>query len=142
MARESRSAVVIRRGPSRHVATIGWDLAHDRFKLGQWMYGRIYERRSDLSPDGEHLLYFAMNGRWHSEAKGSWTALSRAPYVKALTLWAKGDCWHGGGLFLSSKAYWLNDGYGHDLVRDDTPAGQRAHGASAGFADVGMGRSG
>ena len=99
---------------------IGWDRATDRFKVGQWLYGRIYERRCDLSPDGRHLIYFAMNGRWHSEAKGAWTGVSRAPYVKALTLLAKGDCWHGGGLFLSSKEYWLNDGYGHQVLHDDS----------------------
>lgn len=120
LARDARSAVVIRRGPARHVATIGWDRARDRFSVGQWMYGRIYERRCDLSPDGQHLIYFAMNGRWHSQAKGSWTALSRAPYLKALTLWAKGDCWLGGGLFLSKKDYWLNDGPPHTLLRDES----------------------
>jgi hypothetical protein len=77
------------------------------------MRGRIYERRSDLSPDGKHFLYFAMNGRKHSKTKGSWTAISRVPYLKAITLLAKGDCWHGGGLFLSDSEFWLNDGYGH-----------------------------
>jgi hypothetical protein len=82
------------------------------------MRGRIYERRSDLSPDGKHFIYFAMNGRWSSEAKGSWTAIARAPYVKAVALYAKGDCWHGGGLFTADKQYWLNDGYGHTLIRD------------------------
>lgn len=56
-----------------------------------------------------------MNGRWDSKAKGAWTAISKAPYLRALTLYAKGDCWHGGGLFRSSHEYWLNDGYGHEL---------------------------
>jgi hypothetical protein len=83
------------------------------------LYGRIYERRSDLSPDGQHLIYFAMNGRWQSEAKGAWTAISRAPWLTALSLFAKGDCWHGGGLFLSSREYWLNDGCGHIVRRDN-----------------------
>ncbi len=59
------------------------------------------------------MIYFAMNGKWHSEAGGSWTAISRAPYLKAVGLWAKGDCWHGGGLFLTNKTYWINNGYGH-----------------------------
>jgi len=120
LARAARTAVVIRRGPSRHVAVIGWNLDTNRFTLGQWMYGRIYERRCDLSPDGKHFLYFAMNGRWGTRVKGSWSAISRAPYLKAMALWAKGDCWHGGGLFLSAKKYWLNDGYGHEPLQDDT----------------------
>ena len=75
------------------------------------MRGRIYERRSDLSPNGKHLIYFAMNGRWQSETKGSWTAISRVPYLKAITLLGKGDCWNGGGLFLSDRDYWLNGGH-------------------------------
>jgi len=98
---------------------IGWDRKTDKFKLAQWLYGRIYERRSDLAPDGKHLIYFAMNGRWESSVKGSWTAISRAPYLKAVSLFAKGDCWHGGGLFLSSSEYWLNDGYGHEVREED-----------------------
>jgi hypothetical protein len=82
MAREASMAVVIRRGPSRHTAVVGWDRSCDRFELGQWLYGRIYERRCDLSPDGKHFVYFAMNGRWVGPAKGAWTGLlpvSRTP---------------------------------------------------------------
>lgn len=119
LARESPAAVVIRRGPSRHTAVVGWDRTDDRFAVGQWFYGRIYERRCDLSPDGRHLIYFAMDGRWTSPMRGSWTAISRAPYLKALTLYSKGDCWNGGGLFLSSRDYWLNGGCGHRIERDD-----------------------
>jgi hypothetical protein len=118
LARNAPTAVVIRRGPARHVAAIGWDRTTDEFRVGQWLYGRIYERRCDLSPDGQPLLYFAMNGRWQSKAKGSWTGISRAPYLKALTLFAKGDCWNGGGLFLSSREYWLNGGDGHEVLQD------------------------
>jgi hypothetical protein len=120
LARDAPNAVVIRRGPARHVAVIGWDRRRDRFQMGQWLYGRIYEQRCDLSPDGRHLIYFAMNGRWNSRVKGSWTAISRAPYLKALTLWAKGDCWQGGGLFLSANKYWLNGGGMHQLLQDDS----------------------
>lgn len=51
-----------------------------------------------------------MNGRWDSEVLGSWTAISRAPYIKAIGLWPKGDCWNGGGLFISNETFWLNGG--------------------------------
>lgn len=119
LARDAKTAVVFRRGPSRYTATIGWDRETDRFRVGQWLYGRIYERRADLSPDGRHLIYFAMNGRWSSAVKGSWTAISRAPYLKAVSLYAKGDCWHGGGLFISRNEFWLNDGYGHETHEED-----------------------
>ena len=117
LARDKPVAVVFRRGPSKLVSTFLWQRNRDAFKIGQWLKGRIYERRSDLSPDGRHLIYFAMNGRWHSSTRGSWTAVSRAPYFKALDLYAKGDCWDGGGLFLSNERYWLNDQRATD---DDT----------------------
>ena len=85
LARDAPTAVVIRRGPTRHTAVVGWNRRDDSFKSGQWLYGRIYERRSDLAPDGRHLIYFAMNGRWTSSAKGAWTAISRAPYPVSYT---------------------------------------------------------
>jgi len=122
MAREARSAVVIRRGPSKKTALIGWDRRRDKFEVGQWFNGRIDERRSDLSPDGSYLIYFAITGKWGTESQGSYTAISRAPYLKAETLLAKGDTWHGGGLFVSEREYWLNDGYGHKIVRDESKA--------------------
>jgi hypothetical protein len=118
LARDASVGIVIRRGPSRRVCTVRWDQKTDLFELGQWFRGRIYERRCDLSPDGKYLIYFAMNGRWESETKGAWTAISRAPYLKAITLLGKGDCWHGGGLFTGKKAFWVNDGHGHTSLHE------------------------
>jgi hypothetical protein len=92
------------------VCTIGWDLKRDKFELGQWLRGRIYERRADLSPDGRYLIYFAMNGRWQSVAKGAWTAISKTPWLKAELLFPWGTTYGGGGLFTSNKKYWLNGG--------------------------------
>lgn len=117
-AHEAPVSVIFRRGPSKHVCTILWDRQNDTFLLGQWLKGRIYERRSDISPDGKYLIYFAMNGKWDSDTKGSWTAISKAPHLKAIALFAKGDCWNGGGLFTGNRTYWLNNGYGHEELRN------------------------
>lgn len=163
LARNGDSAVVFRRGPSNKVATIAWDRNTDAFTVGQWLRGRIYEYRCDLSPDGKYLLYFAAKyGRanpvnaqieelvqkqigepdWRSESQldayfqkretlekkirktyavkldrmrrspdytdASWTAISRAPYLKALDLWFNGSGWNGGGWFIDAKQVWLN----------------------------------
>ncbi len=110
-------SVIFRRGPSFSTCTILWDREKEKFALGQRLHGRIYSRRSDLSPDGKYMIYFAMNGRWHGQAKGAWTAVSKAPYLKALALYAKGDCWNGGGLFTGPRTYWLNDGRGHEQLQ-------------------------
>ena len=190
LAREAPKAVIFRRGPSGRVCTLGWDLETDTFTMGQWLKGRIYEYRSDLSPDGELMIYFATDFRrpdtirayaekLREEAFGpapkpaglpalspgdakallekpgafdaflddaleqsrsggdayeeqlreirrmksdeldrfaatpeasapSWTAISRAPYLKALDLWFNGTAWNGGGLFMDNRNVWLN----------------------------------
>ncbi len=110
LARKAPVVAVLRRGPSKQVALLEWNLAKDTVKLGQWLKGRIYERRCDLSPDGTHFIYFAMDGRWQGPLGGSWTAVSRMPYLRALHLYAWGPCWNGGGLFIDDKRYWLNGG--------------------------------
>jgi hypothetical protein len=60
---------VFRRGPVNAVCTVGWNRKTDEFQLGQWLRGRIYERRADLSPDGRHLIYFARGGRRHPSVR-------------------------------------------------------------------------
>ncbi len=118
LSRDKDRGLIVRRGPARAVATVDWDRRRDTFRVGQWLRGRIYERRCDLSHDGKYLIYFAMNGHWGSESRGAWTAISHAPYLKALVMLPKGDCWHGGGLFTRGNRYWLNDGYGHQVLHD------------------------
>ena len=118
LASQAPIGLVIRRGPSKHVATLLWNRDRDTFHLGQWLKGRIYERRSDISPDGKYVIYFAMNGRWQAEARGSWIAISQVPYLKAIALFPKGDCWNGGGLWTGKATYWLNDGYGHEVLQN------------------------
>lgn len=112
LARTAPIAVVLRRGPTKWVQLVRWQTDCDRFEAGQWFKGRIYERRCDLSPDGSLLVYFAskINRRTLADSgyTYAWTAISRPPYFTALALWPKGDCWHGGGLFLGQRHVWLN----------------------------------
>ncbi len=105
VARKAPVAVVFRRGPSRQVELLKWDLTTDELVAGQWLKGRIYERRCDLSPTGEYLIYFA--AKYETELR-TWTAVSRPPFLTALALWPKGDAWGGGGLFDSDRRIRLN----------------------------------
>ena len=104
--------MIFRRGPSKYVEIVRWDLSRDVFERGQWFRGRIYDRRSDLSPDGELLVYFAAKyirpETGGADALYSWTAVSRAPWLTALALWPKTDAWWGGGLFTGPRRLWLN----------------------------------
>ena len=105
LARDSPRAVVFRRGPSKQVLVLTWDTENDRIEEGQWLKGRIYERRCDVSPDGKLLVYFAAK---HRPPYGTWTAISRPPFLTARALWPKGDAWGGGGLFQSNRELLLN----------------------------------
>ena len=96
MAPGKRVAVILRRGPSKQVRMILWDMAKDKFTPGQWLKARVYERRCDLSWKGDYFVYFAATYR---APYSTWTAVSRPPYFTALALWPKGDAWGGGGLF-------------------------------------------
>lgn len=111
---ENKHALVVRRGPSKQVAFFGWNRETNKISPGQWLKGKVYPKRCDLSPDGQHIIYFAFNGKWQTESKGSWTAVSRYPYLKALDFWPKGDAWHGGGLFLSNEKYLLYERHPHE----------------------------
>jgi hypothetical protein len=105
LARKAPLAVVFRRGPSKQVLLVLWHTDTDDFHEGQWLKGRIYERRCDLSPSGKKLIYFAAS---HKRPFYSWTAISKPPFLTAIALWPKGDGWGGGGLFDSEREILLN----------------------------------
>ncbi len=112
LARQAPVGVIFRRGPSKWVQLIKWDTRSDSFEYGQWFHGRIYERRCDLSPDGKLYIYFASKQtykQWCSSYTGTWTAISKPPYLTALALWPHGDCWGGGGMFHNNKTVRLNN---------------------------------
>lgn len=114
LAREAPVAVVLRRGPSNRVQMLKWDTKLDTFEKGQWLKGRVYEYRMDLSPSGKYVVYLAAN---YSRKFDTWTAVSKPPYFTALALWPNMGAWGGGGLFMSDSKLMLNHGVDHmDLV--------------------------
>jgi hypothetical protein len=112
LARQAPIGLVFRRGPSKWVQLVKWHTKTDIFEPGQWFHGRIHERRCDLSPDGSLLIYFAHKISAKSlrdkEYTYAWTAISKPPFLTALALWPKGDCWHGGGSFIDGYTVLLN----------------------------------
>jgi hypothetical protein len=111
-ARWAPIGVIFRRRPSKWVQIIKWDTTTDSFEKGQWFHGHVYAGRSDLSADGSLLIYFAskFNKKTVSDKEYTyaWTAIGKPPFLTALALWPKGDCWHGGGLFTTNRDVFLN----------------------------------
>ncbi len=116
-ARENSRAVILRQGPSKVFRMTLWDRATNRFEDGQWLKQKVYVERCDLSPDGRHFIYFALNGDWGGETEGAYTAISRPPYFTALALFPEGNTWGGGGRFLDNALY-IADG-GPDIIGAD-----------------------
>lgn len=103
LASENDFALVIRRGPTKQVCTLGWNRADDTFELGQWLKGKIDFSSCDLSPDGRHFLYEA--SKYGPADSGSYAVLSRAPYLKKLGFWDSRCV--GGGVFLDNARFRL-----------------------------------
>jgi hypothetical protein len=120
LASEAPVGVVFRRAPSKLVRVISWNREIDKFTPGRWFKGKIYPDRSDISPDGRHMIYFAMGGvAWAiPKTGGTWTAISRVPSLTALAIWPQGDTWGGEGIFASNSSYWLDTN--REPLRDDT----------------------
>ncbi len=113
-ARDGKSATVFRRGPSKFTQLLKWDLKADTVMPGQWVKKAVYPRRSDLSPDGRHLIYFAAT---HAGGDASnWTAISRPPYWTALHFYGQYHAWNGGGVFTDDRHYWPDLGFGSSVA--------------------------
>jgi hypothetical protein len=98
-ATEAPVVAVFRRGPTGWSHVGRWDLAKGRYEPGAWLAGRIFPRRSDLSPDGRLLCYFAHkpSATWeHGEA---YVAISKLPWLKALHAFATCGTWTRGFYF-------------------------------------------
>lgn len=108
VASAARTAVIFRRGPSKQVQMLRWDLATDQVTQGQWLSGRVYDERCGISPDGRLVVYFA--GKFKTRI-GTFTAVSRPPYFTALALWPDGSTYGGGGFFEGNRRLILNYGY-------------------------------
>ena len=111
LAREAPVGVVLRRGPSDWARLSLWHTDGDVFEHGQWLKGRVYERRSDLSADGSLFVAFVRGSSGPSaESRDTWLAVSRPPWFTALALWFVGGTYHTGGFFPERQALWLGFG--------------------------------
>src|SRR5687767_22352 len=107
LARAAPIGVVLSRGPSAGARLSLWRTDTDSFEHGQWLAGRVYERRSDVSADGNLFVYFARRSSGPSqENRDTWVAVSRPPWFTALALWFVGGTYHTGGCFPDGRSLW------------------------------------
>jgi hypothetical protein len=121
-AREAAVAVVFRRGPSDWWHLLRWDLDPPTLEGGAWFHGRLYPRRSAVSPDGRLLGSFAWT------ARPSWDgyyAVSKVPWLRALAVWYLGSTWAAGCDFPDDDTFALAFPPDTPPDRGELPPGMR-----------------
>lgn len=98
-ASEAPIVAVFRRGPSLWSHVGSWDLRSGAYESGAWLRGRIFPRRSDLSPDGRYLSYFAHKPTADWEHGEAYVAISKLPWLTALHAFATCGTWTRGYYF-------------------------------------------
>jgi hypothetical protein len=101
-ATEAPIIAVFRRGPTKWSHVGRWDLAAGRYEPGAWLAGRIFPRRSDLSPDGRFLCYFAHKPTATWEHGDAYVAVSKLPWLTALHACGTCGTWTRGFYFDSA----------------------------------------
>lgn len=89
-ATQAPVVAVFRRGPTSWSHVGRWDLEQGQYEPGGWLRGRIFPRRSDLSPDGCWLCYFAHKPTATWDPGEAYIAVSKLPWLTALH--AVGTC--------------------------------------------------
>jgi hypothetical protein len=87
-----------------------WDLKNGRYEPGAWLSGRIFPRRSDLSPDGRLLCYFAHKPTATWEQGDAYVALSKLPWLTALHAFGTCGTW--------TRGYYFTEDGGRENLED------------------------
>jgi hypothetical protein len=111
-ATEAPIVAVIARGPTSWCRIGRWDLGERRYEPGAWFAGRVFPRRSDLSPDGRLLCYFAQKPGASWEHGETYIAVSKLPWLTALHAFSTSGTW--------TRGYHFTD----DTDREDPEAAE------------------
>ncbi len=98
-ASEAPVVAVFRRGPTQWSHVGRWNLADGTYEAGAWLGGRLFPRRSDLSPDGRYLCDVAHKPSATWELGEAYVAVSRLPWLTALQAFATCGTWTRGYYF-------------------------------------------
>lgn len=101
-AKAAPVVVVLRRKPARLFHVLRWDTERDEIESGSWFHGRIHELNSDLSFDGQFMVY-AASGKIQN-----WTGICRPPKLRTEVDWPDAMTGAGGGVFVSADRLEVN----------------------------------
>jgi hypothetical protein len=120
-ATDAPVVAVFRRGPTNWSHVGRWHLIARRYEPGAWLRGRIFPRRSDLSPDGQFLCYFAHKPSASWEHGEAYVAISKVPWLTALHAFPTCGTWTRGYYFTGER-----DSENPDYAKLPIPYGLRS----------------
>jgi hypothetical protein len=104
LAKKSPVAIVIARVRAKLFHVVKWQYVENVIEHGSWFEGSLYPDSNDISFDGRHMVYFALNPK---SGAFSWTGVCEPPTLKALAFWEHESTWYGGGFFPDGGTLWL-----------------------------------
>lgn len=102
-AKTAPYVIVIRRKPTKWFHVMRWNTSTDEIEHGSWFNGHLYAKRSDVSFDGQWMVYLAMG----STGK-TWNGVCRLPFLKTAVDVPGNGTWYGGGYWASEQLLKLN----------------------------------
>ena len=89
-AREAPYVVIVRRKPTRQFHILRWNTETGEVEHGSWFEGRIYALRSDVSFDGQWMVYLALGAN-----ADTWNGVCRVPFLRTEMEGSNHGTWHG-----------------------------------------------
>ena len=111
-AKSAPYVVVIRRKPTDWFHVIRWNTETDQLEHGSWLNGKLYSKRSDVSHDGNWLIYLAIE-----RGVGIDNRISHPPLLAPVVTVDSAGTYHGGGYWASESTLRLN-GWHWPFFRD------------------------
>jgi len=102
-AKAAPYVVVIRRKPTNWVHVLRWNTLTDQVEYGTWFYGHLYAKRSDISFDGNWMVYLARDAK-----ANTCNCVCHPPLLEPIINVPSNGTWYGGGYWESKDTLNLN----------------------------------
>jgi hypothetical protein len=112
-AKSAPYVVVIRRKPTDWFHVMRWNTATDQVEHSSWYKGKIFVKRSDVSFDGNWLIFLARDFGGYK----AWNCIGHPPLLQPVVNVDSESTYHGGGYWSNESTLRLN-GWSWPFFRD------------------------
>lgn len=102
-AKSAPIVCIIRRKPSKRFHVITWNTSTDQITHGGWIRGKVYVLRSDISFDGQWMVFLVMGA-----AGTTWNGICKLPWLNTPFEYPCQGTQYGGGYWSQENLLLLN----------------------------------